>query len=358
MDKQQLIQIQSIRKYPSVSILLGLFTSPTENQRNILNLKNLIKQAEERLLKEFSKREVEKIIDRLHSIAERIQSRLHYQAGLAIFVNDEQEFIIDLPFSVKQRVIIDHTFATRDLILGMNRSIRYYVMTLSAKEVHLYTAYRNILNEVQENGFPFHLSLEVIDVQRQFTIDKEVQVKEFYNNLDKAFNQLYNQQPLGLILVGAAKNISYYKEVANNPRAIVATIDGNYEHASIHELGNIVWNQVKELLSQQRNEVLVELEAAIKAQKYVSGIEQVWRLAKEGRGRLLLAEEDYSASAKIIHDNGSEFLEIVDDPTLPGVIDDLVDEVAEMVMLAGGQVVFVDNGKLKEHQGVALILRY
>jgi hypothetical protein len=358
MDKQKLSQIQAIRKYPSVSILLGLHTAAAESQQNNLVLKNLIKEAEDRLLKEFSKREVEKIIVRLHTTQERLNNKLHYQPGLAIFINEDEDFTINLPFAIKSRVIIDHTFATRDLIMGVNRSIRYYVMTLSAKEVRLFTAYRHILNEIKEEGFPFQLALEVEDNQRGVTLDKENQIKEFYNGLDKAFNQIYNRQPYGLVLVGAGKNLSYYKEIADNKRVIVSTIEGNHDHTNLHELGLITWNNVKDLLSQQRNAALSELKAAVDAQKYVSGIEQVWRLAKEGRGRILFAEEDYRVAGKIVGTNENETLEVINDPAEPGLINDLVDEVAEMVMLSGGQVVFVDNGKLAEHQGIALALRY
>jgi hypothetical protein len=358
MDKQKLSQIQTIRKYPSVSILLGLHTAAAESQQNNLILKNLIKEAEDRLLQEFPKRQVEKIIARLHAVQEQLNNKLHYQPGLAIFINEDDEFIINLPFAIKSRVIIDHTFATRDLIMGVNRSIKYYVMPLSAKEVRLFTAYRNILSEIKEGGFPFHLTLEVEDNQRGVTLDKENQIKEFYNGVDKAFNQIYNQQPYGLVLVGAGKNLSYYKEIADNKKVIVSTIEGNHDHTNLHELGQITWNSVKDVLSQQRNAILSELKAAVEAQKYVSGIEQVWRLAKEGRGRLLLAEEDYRVAGKIVGTNENQTLEISNDPTGPGLINDLVDEVAEMVMLAGGEVVFVDNGKLAEHQGIALALRY
>jgi hypothetical protein len=317
MDKQKLSQIQAIRKYPSVSILLGLHTAVAESQQNNLVLKNLIKEAEDRLLQEFSKREVDKIIARLQAAQERLNNKLHYQPGLAIFINQDDEFIIDLPFDIKSRVIIDHTFATRDLIMGVARSIKYYVMTLSAKEVRLFRAYRHILSEIKEDGFPFQLTLEVEDTQRGFAQDKENQIKEFYNRLDKVFNQIYNQQPYGLVLVGAGKNLSYYKEIADNKRVIVSTIEGNHDHTNLHELGQITWNSVKDVLSRQRNAVLSELQAAVGAQKYVSGIEQVWRLAKEGRGRMLFAEEDYRVAGKIVNINENETLQIVDNLAEP-----------------------------------------
>jgi hypothetical protein len=87
-----------------------------------------------------------------------------------------------------------------------------------------------------------------------------------------------------------------------------------------------------------------------------STLGEVWRMAHEGRGRLLLVEEDYHTPGKL--DETGIHLSVVDDPAAPGVIDDAVDEVIETVLSKQGRVVFTPNGSLEQHQRIALILRY
>ncbi|MFN3332806.1 MAG: hypothetical protein ACK47M_09880 [Caldilinea sp.] len=79
-------------------------------------------------------------------------------------------------------------------------------------------------------------------------------------------------------------------------------------------------------------------------------------MAHEGRGRLLLVEEDFHYPATV--DESGMILSPAADPETPGIIDDAVDEIIETVLAKQGKVVFVENGQLAAHQRIALILRY
>ena len=109
-------------------------------------------------------------------------------------------------------------------------------------------------------------------------------------------------------------------------------------------------------MAKDRAAALQELAAAVSARRYASGIGEAWRAVQEGRGLTLLVEEDFHFPAYLdaygLHPLPAE------DPTAPGVIDDAVDELIEMVLAQGGNVVFVENSALELHQRLALITRY
>ena len=113
---------------------------------------------------------------------------------------------------------------------------------------------------------------------------------------------------------------------------------------------------VKSSLAARRQGYLQEPDAAVGAQKYVSTIGEAWRLGHEGRGALLLVEEDFHYPARV--DASGMHLTPADDPSAPDVLDDAVDDLIEIVLARGGRVAFVDNGTLSQHQQVALGLRY
>jgi hypothetical protein len=102
--------------------------------------------------------------------------------------------------------------------------------------------------------------------------------------------------------------------------------------------------------------VFAELDLAISERKFASSVGEVWRMANEGRGRLLLVEENFHFPAMIDEKTGQ--LVPAEDSTAPGVIPDVVDQIIETVLRKQGKVVFVDDGKLQKHRGIALILRY
>ena len=113
---------------------------------------------------------------------------------------------------------------------------------------------------------------------------------------------------------------------------------------------------MKTTLAEHNQQVLSDLDKAVGERKSVSTVGEVWRLAHEGRGHLLLVERDFHFPAKV--DETGRHLTPADDVTAPGVMDDAVDEIIEMVLSKQGQVVFLENGQLEAHQRIALILRY
>jgi len=99
-----------------------------------------------------------------------------------------------------------------------------------------------------------------------------------------------------------------------------------------------------------------ELNQALGEQRVVSSIGEVWRLANEGRGRLLLVEEDFHYPAQV--DETGMHLRPDGDASAPNVIDDAVDALIETVLRKQGRVVFLEKDQLAVHQRIALILRY
>lgn len=157
-------------------------------------------------------------------------------------------------------------------------------------------------------------------------------------------------------MVGVNRFRAFFSEVSAHQDAILTRLAGSHSKTSAHKLGELVWPLTRQALAKSRKKYLVELEQAVGERKFVSTIGEVWRLAREGRGRLLLVEEDYHAPARI--DESGLRLEKADEANAPDVLDDAGDEIIQTVLEKQGQVVFVDNGALEQHRQIALILRY
>ncbi|GIV71214.1 AOC03_06830 family ribosome hibernation factor [Caldilinea sp.] len=361
MNRQDISLLQQISGYPAVTITMPTHRTSPENKQDPIRLRNLVKQATERLLSEFSRREVEPILGRLEHLASSVDFR-HALDGLALFVHRDFARSITLPFTLKERVVIDETFFTRDLVFAMNRTPRYWVLVLSEKPTRLFEATRDDLLEIQGGGFPMvhegpggEAPLPGgFGVKRSHIRDEAH--RQFFRKVDEALKPFMNGDPLPLAVVGVDRYLAFFDEVSSHKDAIIARVQGSHDKTSAHELGKLVWPAVKEALAEERRKVLEELDKAVGEQKYVSTIGEVWRLAQEGRGRLLLVEEDFHYPAVV--DESGMILSPAEDPEAPGVIDDAVDEIIETVLAKQGRVVFVENGQLAEHQRIALILRY
>lgn len=359
MSKAVFNQLKSVEGYPCVTLMLPTHRAKPESLQDPTRLGNLIREAEQRLRQERSEADIELIMAHLT----RVQNDLNHtynQEGLIVFANRDLGTYARVPFEVEERVVIDRNFATRDLIRSFQLAESYYVMTLSWNHMRLLHGVQDQLHEVNSHGFPFQHDFGVTDrVDWSISHYENAQLREFFNRVDKALFDLYQQAPGELVLAGVAENIGHYREIADRPELITLELHGNFDEASPHALGQAAWPLVKQHRDEQKTEAIAELDKAFGAKKASSGVQEVYQLARQGRGRILLVEEGYYQPADVqIDDMDQAHLDLDVDPQAPGIVDDLVDEIAEQVVAHDGEVVFVDDGTLSDHGHIAMVLRY
>ncbi|EKQ66916.1 hypothetical protein OsccyDRAFT_4728 [Leptolyngbyaceae cyanobacterium JSC-12] len=357
ITRQDLSQLQSLVKVPALSILLPTHRTSPDNKQDPIRVKNLVDEATARLSQEFSQRELEPLLQRLNALVSEINYPYTLD-GLALYVSHDFAKLYYLPFSVPARVIIDQTFATRDLVYGMHRSLRYWVLLLSQASTRLFAGTGETLEEVQDQTFPIQMTGPGATAPLPYHADSSYlddRHRRFFQQVDSAFSTYAKDEVLPLIVGGVDRQISFFREVSEYRSAIAGTLTGNFDRITIPELTPQVWELMQTVREAQRSNALQELDNAISTQKVVFTIEEVWRLAQDGRGKLLLVEKNYHIPA-IVTDDGR--LESVDQPGGVEVMDDAVDEIIEAVLAKGGDVVIVNDDSLAEQQHIALTLRY
>jgi len=359
MNRSELKHLQSIKEYPSVSILMPTHRHFPENQQDPIRLKNLAKRAETRLLAEFSKPEVKIITGKINEIIEGIDLN-HLQDGLAVFANKEYSGKFLFQFPVKERVAVDNTFLTRDLVFALNRAQPYYVLVLGDKAAQIFSGVRDNLSECKTEDFPvFNKFRQMLDeAETTHTNDRLVnnieKTRNYLREVDKEFKKI-NTDLYPLAIAGVEENISVFKDVRNNNN-IIAALKGSYDKTSVSELGKLIWAEVKKGFAEKRKQVLKQLDEAVGYKKAAMGIDEVWKTANEGRGVVLIVETNYQYPAKL-DEIGMQLVPVEPDNG-PDIMDDAVDEVIEIVLNKGGKVYFVENGVLSRFNGIAMILRY
>jgi hypothetical protein len=256
---------------------------------------------------------------------------------------------------------VDETFFTRDLVHALNRTRRYWVLSLSEQTTRLFAATREDLEEITTGGFPMRHTGPGGDaplpggVGVNTSAYRDDRHRQFFREVDNAFRAFRAEDPLPLALAGVERYLAFFREVAPASE-IIATLPGNADHLSPHDLGRRIWPSVGEGFTARRREVLQHLEAARGQHRVASTLGEVWHLAGLGQGKVLVVEEGFHQPARL-NEWGQLNLN-VDDPTAPDVMDDAVDEVITTVLDKGGQVVFVEDGELALHDRIAMILRY
>lgn len=361
MNRHDVKLVQGIVGSPCVSITLPTHRTSPQNKQDPIRVKNLVREAADRLLTEFSKREIEPLLTRLEKLAEEIDYN-NLLDGLVLFANQEYSQSFILPISISERVVVDETFFTRDLVHTLNETTRYWVLVLSEKPTRLYEGTRDSLIEIQSDTFPMEhtgpggSSALPGGPGVNISAYRDEYHRKFFRSVDKALKNYMDDDRLPLVIVGVDRYHSFFNEVTNYQNLIFGRITGNYDKTPAHELAKLVWPLVEEKLAEKQTQSLAELQKAVSDRRVASEISDVWRLANEGRGHMLLVEKDFHYPARL--DPDTQILTPAEDITAPDVIDDAVDEIIEAVIATGGEVVFMENGQLDDHQRLAMILRF
>lgn len=356
MNPADLDRIRASRGFPSVSILFPTHLGAPGSKEDHIRLRNLLNDASERLAKEAKKADARKVMQRLEKLAGEVRPESTLR-GMGLFSNLELSVKIDLPFAVPERVVVDDTFATRDLVSILNRTPRYWVLAIAEKGTRIFRGTGSALLEADVPGFPaVQEPLDGVKGHSKHPDDDRREEDQilFLQQVEKKFAEVAKKEPRPLVVAGVKSHLAHFRQVLGDRREILATVEGSHARTPTARLAKLVWPAVEEALRKRTGPALQDLEKAVHARKYASGIVETWRAAREGRIAELLVEDGYRQPARADGDS----LTVVEGPEGPDVIDDAVDEVIEAVLDKGGRVVFVGKGALKAHQSIGAVLRY
>jgi len=260
--------------------------------------------------------------------------------------------LLPKPYKETDGAIIDIQNLKSEKIRGqmMQRSIHYYVLSLSEQMNRLYEGFRDKLIDIQNTNFPFEISIDTGN-----PASKDTQLREFFHQTNQHFAHYYEQDPLRLVVVGEKSNLAIFKALTTYQDVLIGMVEGDYTATSPHDLGKIVWPVVKEAIAGANKNAMRDLATAAKAKKVVSGIDAVRKSVETETGSTLFVEEDYHLRGSIQKTDHS--LIISKHVNLLEVIDDVVDVIIEKVLKMGGTVIFLNSGSLMKLGRIALILR-
>jgi hypothetical protein len=103
--------------------------------------------------------------------------------------------------------------------------------------------------------------------------------------------------------------------------------------------------------------MIQELKEKIGNGSCITGITEIWKAVKEGRGLKLLVEKDYAVPGFLLHSSSYD-LYLEPPKEQHEILPDVINTIIEIVLEYNGDVTLVENNALKDYQRAALITRY
>lgn len=358
MKNRLLERIASDNSNPCVSISMKTHRTIPDNHKDEIRLKNLVKEASERLVSEFGKRAVNGILEKLNEIPETYDYNQSLDS-LHIFLSDKTFEIVKSPWTVtKNRVQISDGFAIKPLIIMENRMAEYLILVLSKSGARLYRAESDkIVEEIKNDAIPSTDNPYYISDRAHMgnTTKADNLLMEYFNQMDKEVVKVSNQLNLECVVVTTEDNYIKLLKVADKPSIYKAFTKINYNDNSEHSIVKSAWEEVQNAQKKSRTEAIEEMLEAVSKSQVTTDLSEIYRAAKSGRGDLLIAHNDYHQSVKM---TGEYTFDLVDDATLPGTIDDVTSLIAKEVISKNGRVIFTNQEEIKSLGKITLKLRF
>ena len=368
---EALLKLQNEIGNICISVIIPTHRTSPDRRSDQLNAKRGIEKAEQLLKMKYSLDIVSLLMKKLHELFLQIDFD-HNEDGLGLFVSSNIQLHISFPFPVEEKVVVGDSFEIRDVLYKVNYSNPYYTLLLTEKGVHLFEGSGKELHEIKDKNFPAEYEEEYsynlpssraahagYAHTKSFEKDKseleEIRFKNFFHQIDKRLND-YLAGNEALIVLGVKKELGYVENISKHVKLIAGKIPGSYSHDNLTQLSDLVWPVMYAYLQNERTKLINEFKEKIGSHLGISGIQDVWSAAMEGKAFKLLIEKDYRCPGFLDENNYHLYLRPPQKPHK--VLADAVDDLIELVLKKEGRVFFVDNGLLKDYERIALITRY
>lgn len=188
---------------------------------------------------------------------------------------------------------------------------------------------------------------------RKDEVDKDTE--RYFRAVDRA-TIAHVSKPSGLPLVVAAlpEHQPVFRDVSQNTALLDTGIDGNPEAMSVDQLKEAAWRAVEPHYLDRLAALSSAFSDALARQKATADLADAARAGIHGQVSHLLIEANRVRPGCIDASTGAIVDRPIDDPT----VGDMLDDLAEYVIRAGGEVVIVPKDRMPSESGLAAILRY
>ncbi|HSQ45665.1 MAG TPA: hypothetical protein VLM44_01965 [Lutibacter sp.] len=373
LTKEIVQELLSINDAPCISLYMPTHRSHPENLQDVIRFKNLLKELEASLVQKYASSEVKQNLEPFEAIIDDENIWNQTIEGLAIFSAKGFFKVIKLQESVKELAMVADSFHTKPLRQYLQSTERYHVLGIGLKDIQLFAGNRHSLVKIdlhsdvsetitQEPGEDFTEKPSTVDsaiIHNSFggkRDEEDNETERYFREVSKSIYENYSK-PTGLPLILAAlpNHQNTFQKVNKNPLLLADGIDINPESVAIEKLAEMAWSIMEP-------EYLGKLDSVVEkfAQEKANGkgsddMKEIGVAAVEGKIETLIIEADRMMANKLTNQVTGNIQNR--DLTNPKV-DDLLDDLGELVIKMGGNVMVLPADKMPSETGLAAIFRY
>jgi hypothetical protein len=381
LTKELIKELLAADQAPCLSIYMPTHRTHPENLQDIILFKNLVRQMKESLLQKYSADEAQKHLDHLEILADDNNAWNHTFNGLAVFSATGLFKVVGVHKSFEELAMVADSFHTKPLWQYLQSLDHFHLLGLTLHDIRLFEGNRHSLTEVELNAETPKTITEALGdelTDKHTTVssyggsggesspshhghgdrneETEKDAERFFRVIANTIYEQYSK-PTGwpLILAALTEHHNLFQKVNKNPLLLTNGIIINPSSVSTDKLAKMAWEIMEPEYNLKLENLVARFEQARANGKGSDDYKEVAVAAVEGRVDTLIVEADRIIPVRITNlVTGNTQKKDMTNPK----VDDLLDDMGELVMKMGGQVMVLPTGKMPSETGLAAIFRY
>ena len=364
---------------PCLSLYVPTHRRRPENQQDPVRYRNLLKVLEESLLSRYPAAVAGTLLGPFRNLASDAGFWNHTRDGLAVLGATGVFQVITLQRPVSELAVVANSFHVKPLLRMLQSADRYQVLSVNRRQIRLFEGNRDRLDEVDlAPGVPRTitdaLGAELTEPHQTVASyggtaqgssmrhghgskkdEAAIDEARFFRAVDRAILEHYSR-PSGMPLLLAALTEYHtpFRQISHNPFLMDMGIEVDPGSLTNDQLCARAWTIVEPDFRARLRALVERFEDARSRGRGADDLAQVALAAAASRVESLLVETDRRIPGRLNPASGTLTLSPLEDPQ----VDDLLDDLAELVLGRGGQVVVVPAADMPTASGVAAIFRF
>jgi hypothetical protein len=368
-----------------VSIYLPTQRAGNEQQQNPIRFKNLLAQAEKKLL-DYDVRRPE-VDEMLRSAADLLADPMfwqHQSDGLAAFLSKDLSRIYRLSARFDEAVVVGKSFYVQPLLQLLNGNGNFYILSLSVNQRKLFKASKDMIHEVELKDTPKNMeeALMIEDKQKnlgfqtmtQNTVggtggeraashygqgvedNKKEDILRYCQEVDNGIARLMDDESAPMVIAAVDYLIPIYRQASTYRNLLDEGVVGSPEQHNLKELHSLAWKVVEPIFTRSQQEAIDRFNELLGQQNGLAtnDLDTAVKAAIGGRVETLLVPLGRQKWGH--YDPASDSVKFDPEPTPEN--EDMINYAAVQTILSSGNVYALPADNFPGGGDIAAILRY
>lgn len=372
-----------IGKVPCLSLYQATFRAFPASDQNPVRFRNLVRDMEKMLFQTTDPETCRQLMAPFHDLAGDKGFWNHPRDGLAVLRTPDLFRVYQLQRPVPELVVVSDSLHLKPLLRIIQSADRFHVLCLDRDKVRLLEGNRDALDETalapgiprtlvdalgdqltakDQSGFTNERGDRAVIAgfaMRHGPAEKDVGIdtdrRRFFQIVDRGVLDYHSRtDEVPLILAALSDNQGHFRALSQNPFLLPRGIDLNPNTLDTEHLRVLAWDIMRPYYQERLDRLINEYGESKAKNLGTDDLERAGEAGANSRIRTLLVDADRHVHGRLHRETGKV-------ERLPGDVpdaDDLLDDLMELTLQRGGEVVVVPHDRMPTESGIAAIYRY